>query len=430
MLWRAITFHNLPENKDNKFEQEIEVEGHLIDSMILTKIFDRIMDLGGDFEVLEFRIGKRKKDYSYAKLVVKGKNRDHLNVLLEEVHRLGAYSPRINEVKLVPAPDDKVLPDDFYSTTSHPTYILINGKWIEVLDQMMDKVIVVDKELNSARCKFINEVKRGDLIVVGEEGIKVKPPERPREGAVIFEFMTSKASSEKPSASLVRQIAKDMYEIKDKGGKIAVVAGPAIVHTGAAPSFAKMIKLGYVDALLSGNALAVHDVEYALFGTSLGMSIENGLTSLKGYRNHLAAINEIMKVGSLYEAVKKGVLKKGIMYECIMNNVPFALAGSIRDDGPLPDVITDVIEAQKRYKELLKDVKLVIMLASTLHSIAVGNLLPSTMKVVCVDINPAVTIKLMDRGTAQAAGIVSDVGAFLPLLVNELEKYPIKNNRY
>ncbi|MEM3078182.1 MAG: TIGR00300 family protein, partial [Nitrososphaerales archaeon] len=190
-----------------------------------------------------------------------------------------------------------------------------------------------------------------------------------------------------------------------------------------------MIRLGYVDALLSGNALAVHDVEYALFGTSLGMNVENGSTSLKGYRNHLAAINEIMKSNSLSEAVKKGVLKKGIMYECIVNGVPFALAGSIRDDGPLPDVITDVVKAQKRYKELLKDVKLVIMLASTLHSIAVGNLLPSTMKVVCVDINPAVTTKLMDRGTAQAAGIVSDVGTFLPLLVDELEKYPIKINK-
>ncbi|MEM2873790.1 MAG: TIGR00300 family protein [Nitrososphaerales archaeon] len=424
-----MPFHPKFKTKKDTFEQEVEVEGHLIDSMILTKIFDRIMDLGGDFEVIEFRIGKRKKDYSYAKLVVKGRNENHLNLLLEELYRLGAYSPEVNEVKLVPAPADKVLPDGFYSTTSHPTSILINGKWIEVHDQMMDKVIVVDKESNSARCKFINEVKRGDLIVVGEEGIKIKPPERPREGAVLFEFMASKASSEKPSVSIVRQIARDMYEVKVKGGKIAVVAGPAIVHTGAASSFAKMIRLGYVDALLSGNALAVHDVEYALFGTSLGMNVENGSTSLKGYRNHLAAINEIMKSNSLSEAVKKGVLKKGIMYECIVNGVPFALAGSIRDDGPLPDVITDVVKAQKRYKELLKDVKLVIMLASTLHSIAVGNLLPSTMKVVCVDINPAVTTKLMDRGTAQAAGIVSDVGTFLPLLVDELEKYPIKINK-
>ncbi|NWG09638.1 MAG: TIGR00300 family protein [Nitrososphaerales archaeon] len=405
------------------FEQEIEVEGHLIDSMILTKIFDRIMDLGGDFEVMEFRIGKRKGEYSYAKLMVRGKDEPHLNVLLEEMYRLGASPPRVIEATLAPAPSDRVLPDDFYSTTSHPTFVLIDGRWIEVQDQMMDKVIIVDKKLDYAKCKFINEVVKGDLIVVGEDGIRVKPPERPREGAILFEFMASKASSEKPSVSIVRQIAEDIRKIKTENGKIAVVAGPAIVHTGATSSFARMIRLGYVDALLSGNALAVHDVEYALFGTSLGMKIEDGSISLKGYRNHLAAINEIIKAGSLSEAVKKGVLKKGIMYECVVNRVPFALAGSIRDDGPLPDVITDAVDAQKRYKELLRNVRLVIMLASTLHSIAVGNLLPSTIKVVCVDINPAVTTKLMDRGTAQAAGIVSDVGAFLPLLVEELEKY-------
>jgi lysine-ketoglutarate reductase/saccharopine dehydrogenase-like protein (TIGR00300 family) len=381
------------------------------------------MDLGGDFEVMEFRIGKKKGEYSYAKLMVRGRDEPHLSILLEEMYRLGASPPRVIEANLAPAPLDKVLPDDFYSTTSHPTFVLIDGRWIEVQDQMMDKVIVVDKKLNYAKCKFINEVVKGDLIVVGEDGIRVKPPERPREGAILFEFMASKASSEKPSVSMVRQIAKDIHKIKTEGGKIAVVAGPAIVHTGATSSFAKMIRLGYVDVLLSGNALAVHDVEYALFGTSLGMKIEDGSISLKGYRNHLAAINEIIKAGSLSEAVKKGVLKKGIMYECVVNRVPFALAGSIRDDGPLPDVITSAVDAQKRYKELLRNVRLVIMLASTLHSIAVGNLLPSTIKVVCVDINPAVTTKLMDRGTAQAAGIVSDVGAFLPLLVEELEKH-------
>ncbi|MCP8310126.1 MAG: TIGR00300 family protein [Candidatus Methylarchaceae archaeon HK01M] len=421
-----ISFHPRSKGNEEAFEQEIEVEGHLIDSMILTKIFDRIMDLKGDFEVLEFRIGKRKRDYSYVKLMVKGRDRDHLRILLEEMYRLGASPPKVIQAKLVPAAADRILPEDFYSTTSHPTLIMLNGEWIEVEGQMMDKVIVVDRESNLARCKFINEVKRGDLIVVGEDGIKVRPPERPREGAVLFEFMSSRASSEKPSVSIVKQIVKDMYKIKMEGGKIAIVAGPAIVHTGVSLSFAKMIRLGYVDVLLSGNALAVHDVENTFFGTSLGMNLEDGSVSLKGYRNHLAAINEITKAGSLSEAIKKGILKSGIMFECIMNNVPFALAGSIRDDGPLPDVITDAVRAQQRYKELLRGVRLVLMMASTLHSIAVGNLLPSTIKVVCVDINPAVVTKLTDRGTAQAAGIVSDVGAFLPLLVEELEKYSIK----
>ncbi len=404
------------------YEREVEVEGHLIDSMILSRIFDRIMDLGGEFEVLEFRIGKRKHEYSYARLLVRGKSPEHLDQIVSELYRLGAWSPTPKEVKLEPAPDDRVLPDDFYSTTNHPTYIYYRGRWIEVENLAMDKVIVVDPVTERAFCKRILDVKKGELIVVGEEGLRIRPPERPREGVGIFEFMSSKASSEKPSVSIVKHIARDMHEIKRRRGRIVVVAGPAVVHTGAAPALAKMIKLGYVDVLLSGNALAVHDVEYALFGTSLGVYVDTGVAMLRGHRNHLAAINEIMKAGGLRKAVEKGVLKSGIMYECIINNVPYVLAGSIRDDGPLPDVVTDVMEAQKLYAEYLRDSDMVLMLATMLHSIAAGNLLPSTTKVVCVDINPAVAIKLLDRGSAQAIGVVSDVGTFLPLLVEELER--------
>ena len=390
--------------------------------MILSRIFDRIMDLGGEFEVLEFRIGKRKHEYSYARLLVRGKSPEHLDQIVSELYRLGAWSPTPKEVRLEPAPDDRVLPDDFYSTTNHPTYIYYRGKWIEVENLAMDKVIVVDPDTERAFCKRILDVKKGDLIVVGEEGLRIRPPERPREGVGIFEFMSSKASSEKPSVSIVKHIARDMHEIKRRRGRIVVVAGPAVVHTGAAPALAKMIRLGYVDALLSGNALAVHDVEYALFGTSLGVYVDTGVAMLRGHRNHLAAINEIMKAGGLRKAVEKGILKSGIMYECIINNVPYVLAGSIRDDGPLPDVVTDVMEAQKLYAEYLRDSDMVLMLATMLHSIAAGNLLPSTTKVVCVDINPAVAIKLLDRGSAQAIGVVSDVGTFLPLLVEELER--------
>ena len=404
------------------YDREVEVEGHLIDSMILSRIFDRIMDLGGEFEVLEFRIGKRKHEYSYARLLVRGKSPEHLDQIVSELYRLGAWSPTPKEVKLEPAPDDRVLPDDFYSTTNHPTYIYYRGRWIEVENLAMDKVIVVDPVTERAFCKRILDVKKGELIVVGEEGLRIRPPERPREGVGIFEFMSSKASSEKPSVSIVKHIARDMHEIKRRRGRIVVVAGPAVVHTGAAPALAKMIKLGYVDVLLSGNALAVHDVEYALFGTSLGVYVDTGVAMLRGHRNHLAAINEIMKAGGLRKAVEKGVLKSGIMYECIINNVPYVLAGSIRDDGPLPDVVTDVMEAQKLYAEYLRDSDMVLMLATMLHSIAAGNLLPSTTKVVCVDINPAVAIKLLDRGSAQAIGVVSDVGTFLPLLVEELER--------
>jgi lysine-ketoglutarate reductase/saccharopine dehydrogenase-like protein (TIGR00300 family) len=407
------------------FSQELEVEGHLIDSMILTKIFDRIMDLGGDFEVLEFRVGKRKHETSYARLLVKGRNKAHLSLMMEELLRLGATKPRITEVRWEEAPRDSVLPDEFYSTSNHPTWVYFKGEWIPVENLAMDKVIVIEPEKMRAYCKSIREIKKGDLVVVGHSGIKVKPPEYPREGTGIFQFMGSRASSEKPSPSIVRQIAKDMADVKRRGGKIVLVAGPAVVHAGAAEALAKIIRMGYVDALLSGNALAVHDVELALYGTSLGVSLQNGSSTLLGNRNFLSAINEIIKAGSLKDAVKQGILKKGIMYECIINGIPFALAGSIRDDGPLPDVITDVVEAQRRYRELLKGASMVLMLATMLHSIAVANLLPSTVKVVLVDINPAVATKLLDRGTAQAVTVISDVGTFLPILADELGRLKV-----
>jgi len=405
---------------EREYSEEVWVEGHLIDSMILTRILDRIMELEGDFEIVEFRAGKKKHDYSRARLIVKGKSKEHLDEIMKELYRLGAVSVEAKEVELKPAPMDGVAPDDFYSTTNYPTEIFYQGSWIPVEDIMMDKVIVVDPVSKRARCVPLRGLKKGDFVVVGEKGVRVRPPERPRESLKVFEFMGSKVSPEKPSTSIVKHIAKEMHEVKRRGGKIAIVAGPAVVHTGGAPALAKIVRLGYVDVLLAGNALAVHDVEYALFGTSLGIKVDEGVAAPKGHRNHLAAINEILKAGSLKAAVEKGILNKGIMYECITRGVPYVLAGSIRDDGPLPDVITDVVEAQKAYREHLRGVDMVLMLASTLHSIAVGNMLPATVKVVCVDINPATIIKLLDRGTAHAVGVVSDVGVFLKMLADEL----------
>jgi len=408
--------------KPHSSEKEIEVEGHLIDSMILTRIWDRIMELGGDFETLEFKVGKHKTDTSYAKIVVKGRSPEHLEDILKEIYPLGAVPFEIAEAAVAPAPADKVFPDNFYSTTNNPTQVYFNGEWIEVEDMMMDKVIALDAEAKRAVCKPIREVKKGDLIVVGEEGVRVKPPERPRESTGIFKFMSSGSSSEKPAAAVIRQIAQDLYNVKKAGGKVAVVAGPAVVHTGAAPALASLIKEGFVDALLSGNALAVHDVEADLLKTSLGVSLKEGVAAVGGCRNHLVAINIINKAGSLKVAVEKGVLKSGIIYECVKKEVPFVLAGSIRDDGPLPDVITDMVVAQQKYKIQLKDVTMVLMLASTLHAIAVGNMLPSTIKLVCLDINPASVTKLLDRGSTHAVGVISDIGTFLPLLAEEIKK--------
>ncbi|MFY3741471.1 MAG: lysine-ketoglutarate reductase/saccharopine dehydrogenase-like protein (TIGR00300 family) [Candidatus Nitrosomirales archaeon] len=413
-----VTFHN-------KFEREIEVKGHLIDSMILTRIFDKIMDLKGEFEVLEFKIGKEKTTPSYAKLLVRGKNELHLDQMLEEVYREGAVSVLVEEVQLEKAPAHMVMPDDFYSTTNNQTFIY-KGSWVEVENMMMDKCIVFDSETKKAVCKAVRDIKKGDLIVVSEKGVRVVPPERPREGIDVFQFMSSVSSSERPTLHIIRKVANDIQSIKANNGKIVVVAGPAVVHTGAADALATLVRMGFVDGLLAGNALAVHDIEHALFGTSLGMHVQDGTLAIRGHRNHMKAVNEVFKAGSIKTMVQKGVLKRGIMYECVKNNVPFVLAGSLRDDGPIPDVITDVVEAQRRHKELLKDADMVLMICTMLHSIAVGNMLPSNVKVVVVDISQTVVTKLLDRGTWQAIGIVSDVGAFLPIVVQQLEQTKAK----
>jgi len=394
--------------------------------MILSRILDEIMDQHGDFEFLDFKIGKRKDDYSSTRLMIYAETQSHLDSILRELYRLSATTQCESKVEFKPAPGNGVLPSDFYSTTNHPTSINLNGVWVEVEDLMMDKQIVIDPDNKKAYCKPIGQVRKGELVVTGEKGLRIKPPERPREGVSLFEFMNSDVSSEKPSISLIRKVAKELHEVASRGGKIVVVAGPAVIHTGAASHLSRMVELGYVDALLSGNALAVHDIEYALYGTSLGVDLENG-AKRRDPRNHIAAINEVNRAGSIRALVDEGKLKSGIFYQLTIKGIPYALAGSIRDDGPIPEVIRETSEAQKRYKELVKDADFVLMLASTLHSIAVGNMLNSKVKIVCVDINPAVVTKLSDRGTSQAVGIVSDVGVYIPLLVDELLRFPNLN---
>jgi lysine-ketoglutarate reductase/saccharopine dehydrogenase-like protein (TIGR00300 family) len=287
---------------------------------------------------------------------------------------------------------------------------------------MMDKCIVVDVRNKRAACRKIRDIHSGEMIVTGENGVRILPEERPREGVDIFQFMSSTSSSERPTQQIARKIAMDIYNTKNNGGKIIVTAGPVVVHSGAADSLAKIIRMGYIDGLLTGNALAVHDIENSLFGTSLGMNVKNGTLAIRGHRNHMQAINEVFRAGSIEEMVKKNILKSGIMYECIKNNVQYALCGSIRDDGPIPGVITDIIEAQDRYRAILGGTKMVLMLSTMLHSIAVGNMIPARVKVVAVDISQAVVTKLLDRGTTQAIGIVSDIGAFLPMVLHHLEQ--------
>ena len=403
-----------------KFSREIEVRGHLIDSLILTKIFDGVMDLGGEFEVLKIQIGKKKKDESYAELRIQGKNQNHLERILELVYREGATAKIQKEVNLKPASKNNVIPDNFYSTTNNHTLIFLKGNWVNVDDMMMDKCIVVKS--NKAKCTPIRDVKKGDKIVVGEEGVRIIPPKRPREGMNVFQFMGGSSSSERPTQHIAKKVAEDIYKTRKLGGKIVLVGGPAIVHTGAADSVATLIRLGFINALLAGNALAVHDIEYSTLGTSLGMNINDGTLAVRGYRNHMQAINSVFKAGSIVKMVKSKQLSKGIMYECVRKNIPYVLAGSIRDDGPLPDVITDVVIAQQKYKEVLKNAKMVIMASTMLHSIATGNMLPADVKIIIIDINQPTVTKLMDRGTWQAVGVVSDVGAFIPMVTQELKK--------
>jgi lysine-ketoglutarate reductase/saccharopine dehydrogenase-like protein (TIGR00300 family) len=390
--------------------------------MILTRIFDKVMDLKGDFNVLEFHVGKKKDELSYAKLLISGRNKKHLDQLLGSVFIEGAQPTKIDGVALKPAPSEMVMPRDFYSTTNNTTQIFFNNEWIDVENMMMDKCIVVNVSSKTAECRKIRDIQKGDMIVTGEKGVRILPEERPREGVDIFQFMSSTSSSERPTQQIARKIAMDIYNTKNSGGKIIVTAGPVVVHSGAADSLAKMIKMGYVNGLLTGNALAVHDIENSLYGTSLGMNVKNGTLAIRGHRNHMQAINEAFRAGSIEEMVKRNILKSGIMYECIKNNVEYALCGSIRDDGPIPGVITDIIQAQNKYRSILRNTKMVLMLSTMLHSIAVGNMIPARVKVVAVDISQAVVTKLLDRGTTQAIGIVSDIGAFLPMVLHQLEQ--------
>ncbi|HPC55000.1 MAG TPA: TIGR00300 family protein [Methanolinea sp.] len=400
--------------------REVELEGHIIDSGIMTRVFDTIMDMGGNFEIIVFDVGKKKTDPSYAHLKVNADTEENLNAILSEIHRYGARLLEIRDVVTVPAEGDRVVPKGFYSTTHHPTFVKYAGEWIPVRHIEMDCLIVIDPEKKTALCTPISKLKKGDLVVVGEEGVRVSPPERPRNVST-FEFMHGTVSPERPSETIIARIAREIIEVKRRGGKIALVGGPAIIHTGAAGALARIIRNGYIDVLFAGNALATHDIEYNLFGTSLGMDLSTGKPVTGGHKNHLYAISEVIRAGSIAAAVEKGIITGGIMYECVRRGIPFVLAGSIRDDGPLPDVITDAMAAQDRMREHIRDCSMVLMVATLLHSVAVGNFLPSYVKTICVDINPSSVTKLMDRGTMQAIGVVSDAGTFFPLLEKQLE---------
>ena len=396
----------------------IEAEGHLIDSGLLSAIFDKIIEVKASYEIVTFDIGRTNDDASHIKMRITAADASILDDLLQQLTTFGCHPVRERNALVKPAEKERCVPDDFYSTTNNRTHVRVNGRWVEVEQQRMDAVIVVAD--GRASCRKLRDVQAGELIVCGHEGIRVTPEfkERDRFG---FAFMSNDVSSERRVEGVVGRIAEMMRHVKTSGGRIAVVAGPVVVHTGGVEHFSELIRLGYVNVLLAGNALAVHDIEYALSGTSLGIDLIVGAAVEQGHRNHMAAINTVNRAGGIGPAVESGVLTKGVMYECVKHGVEFVLAGSIRDDGPLPDTLTDLVEAQDRYAAALSNnVQLVLMLSSMLHSIGVGNMLPSWVRVVCVDINPAVVTKLSDRGSSQTIGVVTDVGLFLHRLAERL----------
>ncbi len=399
--------------------RKLIAEGHLIDTGLMSKYLDVVVENGGTYDLVKFDIGHTVSDFSRVEMSVAAPDPETLNRILENLVALGCHLVEdAEEVALKPAEKDGTVPDDFYSTTNHRTRILRQGHWIEVARQRMDAAVVVSG--GGAACVKLRDVKAGDIVVCGIKGVQVFPPFRDKE-KMDFVFMNNEVSSERRVELAVARLAAAMKEIRARGGRTVVVAGPVVVHTGGSSHLCRLIRAGNVQALLSGNAIGVHDVEAALLGTSLGVEVSSGIPVYEGHKNHMRAINAIRKCGSLKEAVQTGVLKSGLMYECIRNGVDFVLAGSSRDDGPLPDTIMDMVQAQEMYASILEGADLVLILGTMLHGIGVGNMTPSWVRTVCVDINPAVVTKLVDRGSAQASGVVTDVGLFLRLLADDLE---------
>ncbi len=395
----------------------LTADGHLIDSGLMSRFLDLVLEGGGTYEILRMDIGRTPADESHLEIAVSAPTAERLERIVDNLLTHGCASRQEHPVRLAPSEADGTVPDDFYSTTNHPTEILHQGGWIQVADQRMDACLVVED--GRARCVKLRDMKKGQRVVVGHEGIRVHPPTK-RVDRMDFAFMDNEVSSERAVERIVSGLAQEMRAIKGRGGRIILVCGPVVVHTGGAAPLSRILAGGFIDAILSGNALGVHDAEQALYGTSLGVDLVSGRPVQEGHKNHMRAINAICKAGSLAAAVQKGVLTSGIIHAAVTAGVPLCLAGSIRDDGPLPDTLTDMIDAQAEYARLIQGAEMCLMLSSMLHAIGTGNMLPSTCRTVCVDINPAVVTKLADRGSAQALGVVTDVGLFLTLLADRL----------
>lgn len=395
------------------FSETVILRGHIIDSLILPKVLDQILTQGGDFKIGEIKIGQNRVDQSFARIEVSAPTHELLDDLVLRLRQHGAEVIEKADVQVAPAPADGVFPKDFYVTTNQQTFINFDGAEIEVHPALMDCAVVVDREARRATAKKFHEVRRGMEIVVGHQGIKVVPVQRSTARTDVFEFMSTNISLEKPKSGIIREMATELQRARAEGGKILVVVGPAVVHSGAVPHLERLIEWGFVDLLFGGNALALHDIENALFGTSLGIDLKRGSLAERGHENQMRALNVIREAGGISRAVENGALQTGIMAACVRHGVEFVLAGSIRDDGPLPEVITDTLGAQDAMREKITGVTTALMMGTMLHSMAVANLLPASAKTLCIDVNPAAVSKLTERGSFQSLGLVSDLEPFL-----------------
>jgi lysine-ketoglutarate reductase/saccharopine dehydrogenase-like protein (TIGR00300 family) len=394
----------------------VEVRGHIIDSLILPKMLDEIVEAGVEYRILTLEVGHTHNDPSYCSIELTAP-RDVLDRLVGKLQDLGASPPEVGDAVLTEADMDGVFPDGFYSTTSLPTQVRVDGSWLAVENPEMDCGIVVRNGI--ARTVPMSEIRRGDPVVTGHQGIKVSPLERPRSGGG-FSFMSSEVSSEKPQGLMITRIAELARQVKAQGKKILWVLGPAVVHTGSLEAFCALVRGGWADVVFAGNALATHDSEAAMFGTSLGVSLSEGVAAEHGHEHHIRAINAVRRAGSFQAAVDQKIITDGIMYHLVTHGVDYVLGGSVRDDGPMPEVITDVLDSQRQMRARVPGLGLAIMCGTMLHSIATGNILPAAVPIVCVDINPATVTKLLDRGSIQSVGMVTDVGLFMRDLAESL----------
>ncbi len=399
----------------------VEIRGHLLDSGVLSRCATDVRSLGGDYVILRLDVGKDSGDESYARIRVQADDDTTLASILMRLNSYGVNLTEPGEAVVRDVDTDGVFPLDFYSTTNLETQVRLGTRWFDVAHPEMDCGLLVTGEGDdvSVRTVPVSDVRAGDRVVCGPQGVRVsRAIVAPNDE--VFEFMNSEVSSEKPQALLVRQIAQEMRDTKAAGHRILWVGGPAVVHTGAAPAMVALVEAGYVDVLFGGNAIATHDIESSIYGTSLGVDLSHGQGVEHGHEHHIRAINAVRRAGSIAEAVEQGVITSGVMHAMVKNGKDFVLVGSVRDDGPLPDVVTDVIEGQRAMRAQLHDVGFAIMVATMLHSVATGNILPASVPLVCVDINPATVTKLADRGSSQARGVVTDIGLFLEQLADEL----------